>query len=91
MTAKNRIIEGKNRIKGGKGVKIDSKKSDFIYVLSLIFKETLIKLDKKNMPTSLTLTRSQVSAWSVYLDRRTQTGSTVYSYCIKVTRRDIII
>ena len=41
------------------------------------------------MPTSLTLTRSQLSAWSVCLDRRTQTGSAVYSYCIKVTRGDI--
>jgi hypothetical protein len=27
------------------------------------------------MPASLTLTRSQVSAWSGYLDRRTQAGS----------------
>ena len=34
-----------------------------------------MKLDKKNMPASLTLTRSQVSAWSGYLDRRTQAGS----------------
>ena len=41
MTPKNRIIEGKNRIKGGKGVKIDSKKSDIIYVLSLIFKKNI--------------------------------------------------
>ena len=35
MTPKNRIIEGKNRIKGGGGVKIDSKKSDIIYEQSL--------------------------------------------------------
>ena len=31
MTPKNRIIEGKNRIKGERGVKNDSKKSDIIY------------------------------------------------------------
>ena len=31
MTPKNQIIEGKNRIKGGRGVKNDSKKSDIIY------------------------------------------------------------
>ena len=38
MTPKNRIIEGKNRIKGGEasrgGVKNDSKKSDIIYAWS---------------------------------------------------------
>ena len=31
MTPKNRIIEGKNRIKDGRGVKNYSKKSDTIY------------------------------------------------------------
>ena len=36
MTPKNRIIEGKNWIKGGRGVKNDSKKSDIIYASSLI-------------------------------------------------------
>lgn len=32
MTPKNWISEGKNRIKGGGGIKNDSKKSDIIYV-----------------------------------------------------------
>jgi hypothetical protein len=32
MTPKYRNIEGKNRIKGGGGVKNDFKKSDIIYV-----------------------------------------------------------
>ena len=32
MTPKNRIIEGTNRIYGGRGVKNDFKKSDVIYV-----------------------------------------------------------
>ena len=38
MTPKNRIIEGKNQIKGGRGgVENDPKKSDIIYAWSLLY------------------------------------------------------